>query len=268
MQIIGLCRFSYPAIGGFQVGHDSIEARMDYLWAPERLEERFRLFEAIALPCLRAQTDPDFDLLVLIGDQMPKPHVDRLHDLTSDMPQVRIVAEPPAQARQITKELLNRGRRDPKAPCFQFRYDDDDACAVDFFEKLRGAAQAAAPWLAQYRTVGLDWAKGYIAEVSAQGIAAQQVRQPFSTAALAMYVRGNCPLSIYNFAHHRLPMQMPCMTFSDLDMFVRTHNQFNDSRQTGHQAIAVEPLTTEQETLFKARFAIDVAEVRRVFSAP
>jgi hypothetical protein len=53
MQVIGLCRFSYPAIGGFQVEHGSIEERIAFLYAEERLEERFQLMEAIALPCLR-----------------------------------------------------------------------------------------------------------------------------------------------------------------------------------------------------------------------
>jgi hypothetical protein len=53
MQVIGLCRFSYPALGGFQVLHDTTEDRMAYLWSKERLEERFRLLETVALPCLR-----------------------------------------------------------------------------------------------------------------------------------------------------------------------------------------------------------------------
>ncbi|MCP3879258.1 MAG: hypothetical protein GY701_12850, partial [Sulfitobacter sp.] len=50
MQVLGLCRFSYPALGGFQVGHDSTADRIAYLYDPARLEERFRLFETVALP--------------------------------------------------------------------------------------------------------------------------------------------------------------------------------------------------------------------------
>ena len=86
MQAIGLCRFSYPAIGGFQVEHDSIEERIDFLYQEARLEERFRLFETVALPCLREQTDPNFDLIIVIGDQLPKQHVERMYDITADMP--------------------------------------------------------------------------------------------------------------------------------------------------------------------------------------
>jgi hypothetical protein len=52
MQVIGLCRFSYPAIGGFQVEHETIEDRIAYLYADARIEERFRLMEAVALPCI------------------------------------------------------------------------------------------------------------------------------------------------------------------------------------------------------------------------
>ena len=40
MQVIGLCRFSYPAIGGFQVEHDSIEERIAFLYAEKRLPAR------------------------------------------------------------------------------------------------------------------------------------------------------------------------------------------------------------------------------------
>ena len=50
MQVIGLCRFSYPGIGGFQIEHDSLEDRIAFLYAPERLEERFRFFECFTLP--------------------------------------------------------------------------------------------------------------------------------------------------------------------------------------------------------------------------
>lgn len=90
MQVIGLSRFSYPAHGGFQVGHQSSEDRMTYLWQEDRLEERFRLMETVSLPCLRAQSDQDFDLVILIGDTFPKKHVHRLHDLVSDIKQIQI----------------------------------------------------------------------------------------------------------------------------------------------------------------------------------
>ena len=80
MQVIGLCRFSYPALGGFQVEHETVEDRIAFLYAEHRLEERFRLMETVALPCIRHQTDPDFELIIVIGDQLPARHRRRLHE--------------------------------------------------------------------------------------------------------------------------------------------------------------------------------------------
>ena len=37
MQVIGLCRFSYPAIGGFQIEHETLENRIGFLYAEDRL---------------------------------------------------------------------------------------------------------------------------------------------------------------------------------------------------------------------------------------
>ncbi|WP_189799565.1 putative rhamnosyl transferase [Tateyamaria sp. syn59] len=268
MQIIGLCRFSYPAIGGFQVGHETIEERMDYLWAHDRIEERFRLLETMALPCLRAQTDEDFDLLILIGDQFPKEHRDRLHDLTAGIKQIQIIAEPPAPSREMSKALLNNARRDPSKPCIQFRHDDDDACAVDFIEKLREAAKDARPLTKKHKTVGLDWNQGYIAEVGAKGISATQIYRAFYVSALGMHIQGDCAMTIHNFMHERIPQFMPCVTYSDRDMFVRTHNGYNDSRKKKVKDWPVEPLTPKQVRLFRNRFAVDVDAVKQVFSAP
>jgi len=266
MQILGLCRFSYPALGGFQVGHETIEDRIAYLYEPARLEERFRLFEAVALPCLKAQTDPDFEMIVLVGDSLPKQHMARLKALLSPLPHARIIVEPPRPHREVMKEILNKARLSRYEPCVQFRFDDDDAIAVDFIAKLRKAVDDAAPLLVQHKSVALDWNKGYVAEFGADGIEATPSYRPFYTAALAMFVNARCPLTIMNFAHDKLPRFMPALSFPDQAMYVRGHNGFNDSRQKNARPIELSPLSAEEETLFKDRFAIDINAVRRVFA--
>lgn len=154
-------------------------------------------------------------------------------------------------------------RRDRSKPCLQFRHDDDDAIVVDFVEKLRQAAQDCAPMMRKHRTVGIDFNNGYVAEVSSQGISAASIYRPFYVASLGMYISANCGATIHNFMHERIPRFMPCVTFNDPDMFVRTHNGYNDSRQKPVKHIPVEPLTPEQETLF----AVDSKTIRSVFSA-
>ncbi len=265
MQVIGLCRFSYPAIGGFQVEHETIEQRIAYLYEKKRLEERFQLLEAVALPCLRAQTDGDFELIIVVGDQLPKVHLDRLQDLTSDIPQIRILSEPPRPQREVMKEILNKARKDPAQPCLQFRYDDDDAVALDFIERLRAASKDAEALSAQHKAVAFDWNKGLVAEFGANGISATEIFRPFYVAGLGMQIRGDSALTIMNFAHEKISRFMPCVTYAEPQMFVRSHNTSNDSRQKKVKPVPVEPLTPKQERFFRNRFAIDVDHVKKVF---
>ncbi len=266
MQVIGLCRFSYPAHGGFQVEHDTIDERIAYLYAEDRLEERFRLMETIALPCLRQQTDQNFDLIVVIGDQLPKHHVEPLHDICTGMPQVQIQAHAPEKQRPIMKQILNQARRDPSRPCLQFRYDDDDAVSVDFVRLLREACDDTAGLRDRFRTVAFDWHNGYVAEVGKSGIQAKQLYRQLYVASLGMFVRGDDAMTIMNFAHEKLNRFMPVVSYGDDPMWVRSHNGYNDSRQKKVRPIPVEPLTPELKSDFEARFAIDADAVQRAFS--
>ncbi|MFW8596345.1 putative rhamnosyl transferase [Cribrihabitans neustonicus] len=266
MQVIGLCRFSYPAIGGFQIKHASIEERTAYLYSTARLAERFRLFETVALPSLRAQTDPNFELIVVTGDSLPAEHRDRLHALTADMPQVRILAEPPGQHRPVMKRILNAARREPAEPCLQFRHDDDDAISVDFIERLRQTARDCEGLLHQHKSVAIDFNRGFLAELGPQGISAMPIFRPYYTAALGMYVRGGCALTIMNFAHEKIPQFMPTVTFSDAPMFVRTQNAFNDSPPKSAGGARPEPLSADLEGEFEARFDLRAEAVRTAFA--
>ena len=65
LRTVGICRFSYAGEGGFKVGHDDHATLEAFLYGAARMEERFRLFEAITLPCVAAQTDPDFTFLIV-----------------------------------------------------------------------------------------------------------------------------------------------------------------------------------------------------------
>lgn len=266
MQAIGLCRFSYPALGGFQVEHETVDERIAYLYAEDRLEERFRLMETVALPCLREQTDPDFELIIVIGDSLPAVHRTRLHDMTAGMPQVRIVSEPPRPQREVMKELLNTARKDPSKPCLQFRHDDDDAISVDFIERLRQTVRDCAGLIRDNRAVAVDFNRGYVAEVGPDGIAATETVRSLYVASLGMYVAGNCGLTIMNFAHEKIGRFMPVVSLSDAPMWVRTHNSYNDSRQKKVKPVPVEPLTKEQKAEFAMRFAVREEQVKRVFS--
>ena len=98
VQMLGLCRFSYLGGAGYQVAHDTIEARRAYLYDPERLARRWFWFENIVLPPLLAQTDPDFTLVLMTGPDLPEPYLSQLRELTGIAPQFRLsLIEPMAE---------------------------------------------------------------------------------------------------------------------------------------------------------------------------
>jgi len=268
MQVIGICRFSYPGIGGFQVEHETLEQRIAYLYAPERMEERFRTFETITLPPLRAQTDPDFTLLIVAGEDLPEPWASRLMDLVADMPQVIIRTPPPGTHRQVMQKAINSVRRFDNQPCLQFRMDDDDAVACTYVEHLRTAATDLDALSRKHRMIAIDFNQGYIAQPGPDGIRATPTQEPYTTAALALLFQPKIQLSVMNFAHAKVARNMPTLTFTGQDMMIRGHNDFNDSRQKpGIRPVKMVPLTVEQEAHFKEVYNIDSDHVRRVFSA-
>lgn len=268
MQAIGICRFSYPGIGGFQVEHPTIEDRMAYLYAPARMEERFGTFETLTLPPLRAQTDADFTLLVVIGDSMPPHYRARLEALLADVPQAVIRAYPPKRHRPIMQDAINSVRRFDDQPCLQFRMDDDDAVACTYIQRLREVASDVRSFAARHRHIAIDFNQGYIARPGPEGLEVAETRQPYTTAALAIMLKPKAPLSVMNFAHAKLGRAMPTVTITGEDMLIRGHNDFNDSRQKkGVKPVKLTPLDAEGEARIKATYNIDCSAVRRAFSA-
>jgi len=267
LQVIGLCRFSYPAFGGFQVEHETIEERRAYLYAPDRMDDRMQTFESIALPGLKAQTDPNFEFLIVVGTCLPETYRAELEAMIADMPQAKIVAEEPARHRPVMKRIINDHlRKDATLPSLQFRHDDDDAVAVNFVERFRQAAADCAGLITTNETVGIDFNRGFSARPTAEGMLSSPSFMPYYGVALGMSVSPTTDKTIMNFGHNKINRVMPTVTFSDEDMFVRGHNDFNDSRQKAKVTrVNLEPLNSDGEAHFKQRFAIDCDQVRRVF---
>ncbi len=266
MQVIGLCRFSYPALGGFQIEHDTPAARAAFLYDPVRMEERFATFQTLTLPPLRAQTDPDFTLAIVVGDAMPEPLLTRLLDLVQDMPQAVIIPRAPGRHRQVMCEVINQVREDHPLPSLQFRMDDDDAVAVTFVEHLREAANDLGPMLEKYHYIGLDFNHGHIARIGPKGIHAKNTIETLWTPALGMAVAPGASRGIMNFSHAKLGRVMPVVTLPGQNMFIRGHNQFNDSRQKdGIKPVRLPLLDAAGEAEFLRTYNINADTVRALY---
>ncbi len=267
MQAIGICRFSYPAIGGFQVHHADTAAREAYLYDPARMEERFALFETLTLAPLRAQTDDDFTLLVIVGESLPASYRARLDALLADVPQATVTALPPLPHRKAMQAAINAQRRYPNQHCLQFRMDDDDAVAINFVARLRETATDLRKLARRHGSVGVDFCRGFVLRADSHGLHALPSSAPLMTAGLGLMVKPGNPASIMNFGHHNFEEAMPVVRFADEDMFIRSHNSHNDSRQKATaKPVKLLPVDPQAEQHLKARFNIDASAVRAAFS--
>lgn len=263
MRVLGICRFSYPALGGFKRMHDTVQDREAYLYAPERMELRFRHFETLTLASIAAQRDPDFTFLVLVGDSLPKPYLDRLRDITASVPQVRIVSRPPMKHRLAMQLVLQEELADTETESIQFRLDDDDAVGIHFIRGLRRTARRSRRMREGWRNMAIEYRSGYSARLSADGISARAVQAPFWACGLAVLFQPGDPKTVMNYPHHKLHEVMPTLIDPSTPMFIRAVHGDNDS---GASDTRLKPLTDTECADFKARFNVDETFVKAVFS--
>ncbi|MES2143452.1 MAG: glycosyltransferase, partial [Pseudomonadota bacterium] len=160
IQMLGLCRFSLLVEGGFQVVHPDLKARRAMLYDPRRLASRFVWFEHLCLASLRAQTDPDFKFVVLVGTDFPEPWLTRLQHLVSGVPQAAIAVQPPGRHRDVCLAAMAPHIDMGAKVVGQFRLDDDDAAAIDYIERSRADFSLFEGLFTRHGLVGSNYAKG------------------------------------------------------------------------------------------------------------
>jgi hypothetical protein len=234
-QIVGVCRFSYPATRGFKVSADDPADTAEALYDPARMQRRFVYFEHVCLPSLAAQTDGGFTLVALVGDAMPIRWRRRLKSLRERHPFLQICAAEPLGPLQATRRAFRVGADEGVPYVTGFRLDDDDAVSVDFVEKLRrtsdqmlgtGWANAETPGVIAFQT-GLFWA------LDEPGLPVYRHSETRPTGqASAMVTAFDFQHNIFRWNHAHLLAHARCWTDPAADMFVRTLHSGNDSDRT------------------------------------
>ncbi|WP_254796790.1 glycosyltransferase [Sulfitobacter albidus] len=251
------------------MGFDDMEAQKAYLYDPARMEERLRLFEAVTLPSVAGQTDPDFTFLIVTGNSLPEPYLARLRALTAGIPQCEIRQYPPRPHRRIMRKALLDWRGETDAAHLQFRLDDDDAMALDFVAAFRQTAHDIAPIRTRHPAVAVDFNRGYVYTAGAEGMKLWPYTYAYSAIALGIVVQPGSDITIMGQGHQNLWQEMPTVTFTHSDMMLRGHNDFNDSRLKGKKNVFdYQPMDADQAAHIRARFGVDDATVRAVFSRP
>ena len=234
VQMLGLCRFSYLGMRGYQRDHPGIAERRAFLYDPGRLARRWLIFETLALPGWLAQTDPDFTLVVMTGPDLPEPWLSRLRDLAARVPQLRLELVPPMDRHLDACRAAIAPHVDPRAEAVgHFRHDDDDAVALDYVALARrDFARVGDLWRAEGR-LSLDHSRGLMLHLA--GGAARFVPRIAHNmgVALTIFLPPDRPETALHFNHTRLPLWMPGVAVTRPLMFIRAIHGDSDSGDPG-----------------------------------
>lgn len=262
VQVLGLCRFSYPsAPGAFgTIPGEDLESTRAQLYDPERLGQRLFMFTHIVLPALRQQTDPDFTLLVMIGDQMPSDMRRTLDDAVADIPQVRIVAWPEGIQHRVACREVMLAHRDPDAETIaEFRLDDDDAVSLDFVAEVRRIYEAGKGLFATERTLALDFNKGFALHIGEGPARPVALTARYWAPGLVIFVKPFVQRSLLDFPHMRVWRRMPTITHGHEFMFLRGVHDLNDSNVAKRYHMAEELTMPDNPSgIILTRFGVDI----------
>lgn len=257
-QIVGLCRFSYPATAGFRLSAAGPEAVVETLYDPARMQMRFALFETVCLPSLAAQTDTAFRLVVLVGDMMPLRWRRRLRKLREDHPFLEICALPPRGPLQATRRAFRAASEAVTPFVTGFRLDDDDAVAADYVERLRDRAdRLLGAGLADEETpVAISFQSGLLWDLDAPGRPVYRMAETRPPAqASAMVTPRDFGPNIFRWNHSKLLSRARCWTEPAPEMFVRTLHGGSDSGR-GKPRTAEPVQANVAERLLQERFGV------------
>ncbi len=246
--VVGLCRFSFVGRGDWVAWRDRsadevalLHKAADTLYDPARMEARFWTFEHLLLTSLKAQSCPDWRLIVLTSDLMPPEMRARLRQLVADEPRVEVEI---SSARDVDSGFLPVLERWDMPRAVQFRIDDDDCLSANYIERLQRVTRAMDGFRAwTFSTLrGLVVslysdrpAQGYALEMAYLG-AGLAARLPPKWTGLA---------TIYGFGHFSLAKRWHAITDNDGPGFLLTHLDHHDSARLeegsaamrGHEAL-------------------------------
>ena len=265
-QIVGLIRFSFVTTGDFYPGFDTVADMKAFLFDEARLERRFRLFEGICLPVLKAQTDPDFTCIFLVAQDFPKKWRKRLDRLLDGLAFVRIVEKPPMPHYQGIREAFAEVPNAGFTHRTTFRLDDDDAVNLNFIATLRALAAKVHVIPDRDEPIGISFNRGLYLTYSKTGTSYQRAveRTPLSigTALLApVSFAGN----IYAYNHRALGQVHN--TWMDQQDIVYLRSLHRDNKSKPHFSGSMEPVGRDRAAvLLQQKFGLDFDRIETLMT--
>ncbi|MFY0679744.1 MAG: hypothetical protein JXR13_04130 [Thalassovita sp.] len=271
VQVLGLCRWSYPSQSGAfkRDAKGGIEAIRAALYDPERLRLRLFYLEHVVLPSLRVQTDSDFKIVMLMGEQLPDPTRSRVLELIKSVPQIKpVFAKEGLPHQDICREVMLAERKPDVRAVGEFRLDDDDAVGVDFVERTRDFFFKIKGIYRNGGKMALDFSRGFILRTDWSGVELQPVTARYWTPGLVLYQRPQSPQSLLDFNHAQMWKRIPLVSFPRVAMFLRGAHGQNDSsiNENPHNAEEAWANVATLPAMLKERFAIDIEHLNAAWT--
>lgn len=270
LQVLGLMRWSYPSDpAAFDQEASSLEEIRAELYADARLEERMFYLETLILPCLAAQTDKNFKVVMLMGNELPERWRVRVLEAVSLVPQIVPVFEAEGQKhRQVCRAVMMEHRNPRAAAVAEFRVDDDDAFSIDFiaeirryFRRHRGLADARG-------RMALDFPQGFAMDFREDAVTLHPIFGQFWVAAMALIYPADHPRSLIDYPHKGVWKAMPTITVPGNVSWIRGVHGSNDSG-IGETHFSPHPWDfdpADTETVLLERFGIDWAHLQTAWA--
>ncbi|MGJ8525899.1 hypothetical protein LMG33818_001646 [Halomonadaceae bacterium LMG 33818] len=235
--IVGICRFSFLGLCDWSAYGESRETGViseellaevaAKLYDSKRLEARFKIFETLLIPSIKAQTDQNFRFLVITSPQMPEKYLSRLEGILARVPNAQLIVE---NARStwdaIVPELENIKQSWGGTP-LQFRIDDDDCLSVHFIDELRKAMHS----MARYDRYAVSMPRNLL--MTSYGDDGQHFAEDmalFHSAGCAYLDDYDINTTVYNFAHHLMWKEVPSIILPHITSCMMTKTDGHDAQ--------------------------------------
>jgi len=229
-QVIVVVRFSYLAESGFKMSRRAPDKIRATLYDPARLERRFALFEALTLPALMTQTDPDFTLVLLIGEDFPEAFRNRLARMIAPLQDARIVALPPYNNYKATKLAIEEVRQPAATHLITVRLDDDDAFSRDTIAMQKQLCPRVAALGPADAPAMVCFNNGLFLELAETGNRLFGVIEKLPLGiGMAMIAPVGARPTIFSTDHRRVHTRWNVYTEALTPRFIRTVHRDNDS---------------------------------------
>lgn len=229
-QVLGFCRFSFFGPSDTKLSYDDRAAAFASLYAPDRMETRFLLFENLLLPSIRAQRDGRFTLYVLTSSCMPDRYKRRLTALCQPVPQIKLVFADTLNLGAVVNPIIGDPSLD-QTGLVQFRIDDDDAISQRYIEKLHF-------WSDHMKgRIFVTMPKGIMACEHQGGALLHPMNRRMTAVGLALSSGRRSRRSILTIPHVLAGHRAPSMTDPGICAYLQTFTHTTDTAAYGHRKL-------------------------------